>query len=253
MQSEPGDLSEERNFLTAEELIAKAVAAGVDFGHGKPFERLRYLVKLGLLPHPLRVLDKSQKLGHKVPPKFIGVYPKEAFAKLVRVHKLIRAGKSLAQVKEIFEKNEVVAGTLRGRPLAKRPVGDIEDYLLITSKPVIGSGFTRFLLGGIAILAIVFALVVTMLAVGGGKARQFLQVPQASSYNNPIKNTVPLSVTANEVKQSQEQIAADSSNPRNDKENVLAAETSSPSIYNIAKYTVPLRISFQWSFVLLSI
>ncbi|MDO8486669.1 MAG: hypothetical protein Q7S45_00005, partial [Candidatus Curtissbacteria bacterium] len=235
MQSEPGDLSEERKFLTAQELIAKAVAAGVDFGHGKPLERLRYLVKLGLLPHPERVLDKSQKLGHKVPPRFIGVYPKEALAKLTRVHKLIRAGKSLAHVKEIFEKSEVVAGSLRGRPPVKRPVGDTEDYLLITSKPVIAPVLARFLLGGIAVLVITFALVVATLAVGGGKARQFLQVPGASSYNNPS------SVTANDlpagkagVKQSQQEIAASSfdelKTPRNDNQDVLAAKTSSLSL-----------------------
>ncbi len=40
--------------ITTEELIEKAKESGVNFGHGEPYNRLRYYTKMGWIPHMIR-------------------------------------------------------------------------------------------------------------------------------------------------------------------------------------------------------
>ena len=46
--------TESHNLIATDELIQKAVSAGVKFGYGDPKNRIRYLIKTGLLPHQIR-------------------------------------------------------------------------------------------------------------------------------------------------------------------------------------------------------
>lgn len=39
------------NLIPFDEVVSRAKHAGVDFGKGNPFNRLRYYTKIGLLPH----------------------------------------------------------------------------------------------------------------------------------------------------------------------------------------------------------
>ena len=48
-------------FLTATEIIKQAQKRGFDFGSGNPVNRLRYYIKLGLLPHMERKQADSSK------------------------------------------------------------------------------------------------------------------------------------------------------------------------------------------------
>lgn len=40
--------------ITTEELIERAKESGVNFGHGEPYNRLRYYTKMGWIPHMIR-------------------------------------------------------------------------------------------------------------------------------------------------------------------------------------------------------
>ena len=47
-------LFEEQTILPTDQIIDHARKAGVDFGPGDPAERIRYFIKLGILPHMVR-------------------------------------------------------------------------------------------------------------------------------------------------------------------------------------------------------
>jgi hypothetical protein len=54
----------EEKLIKIDEIIERAKELGVDFGKGDPKNRLRYLTKIGLLPHCQRkVLKKDYQKG----------------------------------------------------------------------------------------------------------------------------------------------------------------------------------------------
>ncbi len=78
--------------ISIDEVILRAERLGVDFGKGNPRERLRYLTKIGLLPHAQR---KSFNGG---PPN--GAYPEKVIELLIEIDKKIKAGKSIQDLKK---------------------------------------------------------------------------------------------------------------------------------------------------------
>jgi len=48
------------NLISINEVIERAKKLGVDFGKGDPRNRLRYYVKIGLLPHAQRKVFKNK-------------------------------------------------------------------------------------------------------------------------------------------------------------------------------------------------
>src|SRR3990167_10958950 len=51
--------------LPLEKIIALAKKNGVSFGRGNPQERIRYFIKIGLLPHALRKSSQSKVYGSR--------------------------------------------------------------------------------------------------------------------------------------------------------------------------------------------
>ena len=87
---------ENENLISIKDLITKAKRFGVDFGNGDPKNRLRYYVKVGLLPHAQR------KSFNGLPPD--GAYPKNVLGVLLEIDKKLKAGKSIREIKDEREK-----------------------------------------------------------------------------------------------------------------------------------------------------
>ena len=85
--------------ISTPELIEQALKNGVDFGSSNPSLRLRYFVKLGIIPPPKRIVEHSTA-AHKQPPKIVGYYPKETLDILVKIHNLKEKGYKYGRIKE---------------------------------------------------------------------------------------------------------------------------------------------------------
>ena len=92
-----------------------AKTAGVEFGKGYPYNRLRYYTKIGLLPHA-----KRKSFGG--PPE--GAYPLWVVDKLVEIDAEIKEGRSIqAIIREQKERN--VSPTFEGQVKAIEPKKDV--------------------------------------------------------------------------------------------------------------------------------
>jgi len=89
---------ENEKLISIDEVIERAKRLGVDFGKGDPRNRLRYYVKIGLLPHAKRKAFKN-----KFPE---GAYPEEIVWKLFEIDRMIKAGMGILQIKREFEERE---------------------------------------------------------------------------------------------------------------------------------------------------
>jgi DNA-binding transcriptional MerR regulator len=89
---------ENEKLISIDEVIERAKRLGVDFGKGDPRNRLRYYVKIGLLPHAKRKAFKN-----KFPE---GAYPEEIVWKLFEIDRMIKAGKGILQIKKELEEKE---------------------------------------------------------------------------------------------------------------------------------------------------
>jgi len=92
-------LDEKINLISIDEVICRAKKLGVDFGNGDPKNRLRYYVKIGILPHAKR------KYFNNHSPE--GAYPPDIVWQLVEINKKIKEGKSIQTIKrELLEKEK---------------------------------------------------------------------------------------------------------------------------------------------------
>ena len=92
------DYKDRDNLISIDEVISRAKKLGIDLGKGNSRERLRYLTKIGLLPHAKR---KSFNGG---PPN--GAYPKYVIDLLKEIDEEIKAGKSIQEIKREKIKKE---------------------------------------------------------------------------------------------------------------------------------------------------
>jgi hypothetical protein len=77
------------NYLTYGQIITLAKQAGVDFGKGYPYNRLRYYTKIGLLP-------KAERKSFGGNPE--GCYPEWVVDKLVEINRKIKDGSSVQSI-----------------------------------------------------------------------------------------------------------------------------------------------------------
>ncbi len=91
----------EENLISIDDIILRAKNRGVDFGKGDPRERLRYLTKIGLLPHAQR---KSFTSGQ--PPN--GAYPEYVVELLTEIDEKIKSGKSIQELKKEKERKNLI-------------------------------------------------------------------------------------------------------------------------------------------------
>ncbi|MCD6255950.1 MAG: hypothetical protein J7J44_06740, partial [Deltaproteobacteria bacterium] len=90
------DYNDRDNLISIEEVISQAKKLGIDLGKGNPRERLRYLTKIGLLPHAKRKSFNGQSPN--------GAYPKYVIALLKEIDEEIKAGKSIQEIKRERER-----------------------------------------------------------------------------------------------------------------------------------------------------
>jgi len=138
--------------ISTRDLITDAKNRGVGFGRGNPSTRLRYLVKLGLIPAPRRIIH-PESASHKVPPRVIGYYPKNTLPLLVGIENLRKKGLSYEQIKirqKVKKDIEIDQNTgdisVNQNPnLSKKKVGP-----LIISKNPSASNFVLFQKNGLS-------------------------------------------------------------------------------------------------------
>ena len=90
----------ENNLISIDDFISRAKKLGVDFGPGNPKERLRYLTKIGLLPHVKRKSFNGQSPN--------GAYPEYVIELLVEIDKKIKAGKNIQALKKEKERKILI-------------------------------------------------------------------------------------------------------------------------------------------------
>ncbi|OGD88073.1 hypothetical protein A3D04_04975 [Candidatus Curtissbacteria bacterium RIFCSPHIGHO2_02_FULL_40_16b] len=138
--------------ISTRDLITDAKNRSVGFGRGNPSTRLRYLVKLGLIPAPRRIIH-PESASHKVPPRVIGYYPKNTLPLLVGIENLRKKGLSYEQIKirqKVKKDIEIDQNTgdisVNQNPnLSKKKVGP-----LIISKNPSASNFVLFQKNGLS-------------------------------------------------------------------------------------------------------
>jgi hypothetical protein len=94
----------DNNLISIDDVILRARGLGIDFGKGDPRERLRYLTKIGLLPHAQRKSFKGE------PPN--GAYPEYVIELLLEIDREIRAGKSIQELKKEKERKSLLEAEL---------------------------------------------------------------------------------------------------------------------------------------------
>jgi len=119
------------NLISIEEFIAKAKRFGVDFGSSNPKNRLRYYVKIGLLPHAQR------KSFNGLPPN--GAYSESTLGLLLEIDKKLKAGKSIQaikrEIKEEKEKEEKKKESLEERLFETRFIPSLPIHIYKPSPP----------------------------------------------------------------------------------------------------------------------
>ncbi|RLC59945.1 MAG: hypothetical protein DRI01_10795 [Chloroflexi bacterium] len=93
------DYNDRNNLISIEEVISQAKKLGIDLGKGNPRERLRYLTKIGLLPHAKRKSFNGQSPN--------GAYPKYVIELLKEIDEEIKAGKSIQEIKREKERERI--------------------------------------------------------------------------------------------------------------------------------------------------
>jgi DNA-binding transcriptional MerR regulator len=88
----------DEKLISIDELIERAKKLGIDFGKGNPRNRLRYYVRIGLLPHAKRKVFKNNL------PE--GAYPENIIWKLFEIDRMIKTGKGILQIKRELEEKE---------------------------------------------------------------------------------------------------------------------------------------------------
>ena len=90
--------------LSTEKIIEIAKEAGVDFGPGDAAERIRYFIKLGILPHAIRKSKKDENNQSISAP--VGHLPAWTVKRLAQVDKLYKKGASYPVIAEKIKKIE---------------------------------------------------------------------------------------------------------------------------------------------------
>ena len=94
----PTDSDSDQTLQRTEVIIKIAKSQGVDFGSGNAQERIRYFIKLGLLPHAIRKTpERFFSHGEKSP---VGHLPFWVVKRLKKINNLAKNGLSFPQISE---------------------------------------------------------------------------------------------------------------------------------------------------------
>src|SRR3989344_4762338 len=86
--------------IPTSQIVKLAKIGGVDFGPGNPLERIRYFIKLGLLPHAVRKLPQTTNGKQLKANSYstMGHLPYWTVKRLVQIDKLYKRGLSYPQI-----------------------------------------------------------------------------------------------------------------------------------------------------------
>ena len=134
-------LFEEQTLLTTNQIIDLARKAGVDFGPGDPAERIRYFIKLGILPHIVRKIpDKTSDFRLQtsdLPATPVGHLAYSSTKKLIDVDRLYKKGYSYPQIAQKLSSEEEVKAEqeeARQSPQKAKPIEDPKPRIIYVQK-----------------------------------------------------------------------------------------------------------------------
>lgn len=146
----------ENNLISIDDIILRAKNRGIDLGKGDPRERLRYLTKIGLLPHAKRKSFNGQ------PPN--GAYPEYVIELLTEIDKKLKTGNSIQELKKERERKDSVDIPYAIYPLTKRearvPLAEVQPSAVESKYPiskittVLKAVFLFLVLGGFTLFLI---------------------------------------------------------------------------------------------------
>lgn len=90
----------QNKLLPYDQVIKRSVELGVKFGKTNPYHRLRYYIKLSLLPHPIRKTDPNIPFDPDKPPHTVGHFPAWVIDRLWEIEKLRSLGLSANAMKD---------------------------------------------------------------------------------------------------------------------------------------------------------
>jgi len=122
-------IEKSEKLISIEDFIARAKNLGVDFGKGNPKERLRYLTKIGLLPHAKR------KSFNGAPPN--GAYPESVLEILLEIDKKLKSGKSIQQIKR--EMIPIERGEEIEKEILPKKITAIDNFYQYQKEPVLAT------------------------------------------------------------------------------------------------------------------
>lgn len=181
--------------LPTETIIELAKYEGVGFGTGDPGERIRYFIKLGLLPNAIR---KTPHINHilksftpNLSPTPTGHLPFSVVEKLVKIDRLNKRGLAFPQIAQRFKQQEY-QDKINKEITAALPAKKSKKALHYTKNILLFSP--------LACLLVLIAVTISLKAFPDTSAR-FLQLSTinhqpstsrvlgAKTHQNPVSNT----------------------------------------------------------------
>lgn len=138
------------NLISIDDVISRAKIRGVDFGKGDPRERLRYLTKIGLLPHAKRKSFNDQSPS--------GAYSEYVVELLEEIDRKLKSGKSIQELKKEKERKDSVEVPYLIYPSARE---DVQASLAEAQTPEVKPRYSISKITG------VFKIVFLVLIFGG--------------------------------------------------------------------------------------
>lgn len=108
------------NLISTDELIKEAKKAGVDFGKGDPYNRLRYYTKIGWLPH----MERKEGKGH---------YPAWTLERLLAIEKLKTENLSKEEITKRLntrDKVQAVVGFMKSSEAKTKALTYVSFFML---------------------------------------------------------------------------------------------------------------------------
>ena len=131
-------LFEEQTLLTTNQIIDHAIKTGVDFGPGDPAERIRYFIKLGILPHAVKKRPGNlSTVNGQLSTVPIGHLPYSCVKKLIDVDRLYKKGLSYPQIAQKLtseEKIKTEQEEARQSPQKAKPIEDPKPRIIYVQK-----------------------------------------------------------------------------------------------------------------------
>ncbi|MEK7581361.1 MAG: hypothetical protein AAB512_03690, partial [Patescibacteria group bacterium] len=104
--SSPENQCDSQSLLPTEEVITLSKKGGAEFGHGNPIERIRYFIKLGILPHAVRKLSTTNNHQPLTP---IGHLPFWTVQRLIETTSFNQKGFTFPQIAKRYKKQEIAS------------------------------------------------------------------------------------------------------------------------------------------------